>query len=323
MDGLAPLKNGPVADYLMHESRRRRRLAGNRRTADGTRGRFSYARNCARQMAMNFLGLPKSNETSGSSLDAFFVGQKVHDELQYSLERHFGVRKEVKVSWRDTFDVSGHLDGYSDLCPIDAVYKPTAWEIKSNKNYGFRKATGQSVRVSGGWDRFTPGPSIPHITQVAMGGLAPYELNDDDERLERPECEQIYIIYWDKDNADKAEWVIGMDDPIDYAGDLTPREMAMAELTRMQKIMDALDDGRAPKRNIPGEGDIEDPSLGRKNGGFWQCDFCDYLTTCVEAGPGILDVSSLRTVAELNALPNDPIKPYESVPTRALKATQS
>jgi hypothetical protein len=88
------------------------------------------------------------------------------------------------------------------------------------------------------------------------------------------------MIYVDKDKHSIAEWLLDMDEPYERYQGWTPRQLAEAELERMEGILGRLDSGMLPARHIPGHGRVTvvpDPDSYDQP---WQCRYCRFNETC-------------------------------------------
>lgn len=263
---------------LNHLREKRAATGGHRPTSDGTRGRGSISHQCARRIALDVVGAPKSMPDNDWSLIAFQVGQDWHDRTQYVLRRDFDARLEVPVSWKPRYDVSGNVDGVCDVNPLTGEHRTnlTTIEIKTMKQWSWDyHATGRK-RQTYGWREAAAGPKPEHIAQAGMYALAP-----------QLESKYLWFIYACKNDGAIAEWIIDVDEPLPHIeGNPTVRDIAMAELERQQKIFDVIDAGEIPKPVVPGHGLVADPMDDNYDTRYWGCQFCPHRLTCADMGTG-------------------------------------
>ncbi|HXH58438.1 hypothetical protein [Iamia sp.] len=272
-----PLERSVVLDAVMDDLRARRDADGPRGTADGTRGRGSQTHQCARKVALEVGGVRRTVPDNDWSLIAFRIGNQVHDEIQAHLVNLFGARIEVRVSYKPTFDFSGHADAVHDTHPLTGETRENlvTVEIKSMAQYAFDLATGT------GRSNVAQGPKVEHVLQAACYANAP-QLNS----------QYLQLVYYGKDKGRIAEWLLDMDEPFAPAGGATPRAMAVAELERLTKIFSLVDQGVVPAPNVPGVGVVDDPSTLN-----WPCGYCAHRPTCLQLGTGRSTISAADSVA--------------------------
>lgn len=224
----------------------------------------SQAHSCARKIAFNAFGVRRSEPEREWNVVVFKIGQRVHDFIQQTLVEEFGASTEVRVDMRPLAYVTGYADALVPMHPLTAEAGNTVVEVKSMAQYAFDLATG----VKGN----SPGPKLEHIAQGAMYGL---KLN----------AKWLWIIYYGKDKGHTAEWLLGMDDPLEQFDGLTPRQIAEAEVERLAVILKEGNDGKLPPREIPGFGVVVDPLIDNRNDPnyCWNCAYCDWRTTCASA----------------------------------------
>ena len=263
-----PLPTPLVAQAVTDALRARREEEGPRPTSDGTRGRGSFARSCARRIAFEITETPRDHDDTSFNLITWEIGQDAHNRLQAGLVSRFDARIEVPVSYRRAtpqYDVSGNVDAVYDTHPLTGETRPNlvTVEIKSMAQYGFDLASGRKTKKGE-----LPGPKVEHVTQAAIYGCAP-----------QLESEFLHLIYYGKDKGTMAEWIFGMDEALDHLDGRTARELATEELERMQHIFETIDAGALPERVIPGVGLIDDPEAASAP---WNCSYCSWQPTCTK-----------------------------------------
>ncbi|MGC4050632.1 MAG: hypothetical protein QM757_14750 [Paludibaculum sp.] len=65
----------------------------------------------------------------------------------------------------------------------------------------------------------------------------------------------------------------------------------------MGGIFALVDQGEIPKAFVPMHGEVTDPDLESRDGGFWGCGFCPHKPTCVKLGPGRQPLERAEAVA--------------------------
>lgn len=256
---------GPV---LYRHLEAKRAALGPKPTAGGTRLRISDASRCSREIGFKLIGI-LGDELEGRTLLTFDIGTFLHETFQEAMEASYGAEAEVVVSYAG-LDIS--LSGSADNVYVRDGEIVVA-EYKS-VGYGFEYATGTRPSRKG------PGPKRAHLMQATLYAMAP----DLDAKL-------IHIVYVSKGTSETAEWLLDLDTAYDYLDGQTLRELATAELTRLQGIMARVDAGYLPARYVPGEGRIEQPSRGRSVKSSDACRYCAYFDSCsaLPSGPQPID----------------------------------
>ncbi len=249
-----------LGDYL----RERREEEGGRPTACGTAGRGSYSGACSRKIAFEMLGAEETDPIDENTLVAFRVGQDLHDLLQEAMAAVYGMQIEQEVDLRPFgYNISGHIDGIYEPTP----YSKLVWELKSKTSFGFKQAKKSFA------------PEKHEVAQVSMYALGV------------PEATGIHLVYMCKDAdykwgdstraGETLEWIVGLDEPCPGQDGLTPRQIGVAEATRMDAIAtEALEDGLLPERFIPGEGVVEFVPRPESRDKPWQCRYCQWNALC-------------------------------------------
>jgi len=282
--GITPLAHGLAAPALYDWLTAQREAEGERPTADGTRLRGSWAGECDRKIAFHVLNVEPDHQPDGATLAAFAVGQQWHETIQHAWIDAYGGQQEVKVTLRNQgFDLSGH----ADLVYTDDFDRKIVGEIKSISSFGYALAvTGLPPRPKK-TDRPGPcGPKYEHLLQAAIYATA-------------ADADAVHLIYVNKDKlGEVAEWLISLDFTLPAYGK-SLREMAQAELLRMQDILRMLDeDGLLPERHIPGFGFVQSPPRHHTDGGRgdpWQCRYCPFNRKCRELPSGPTPLGWLDT----------------------------
>lgn len=281
-----------LSDAFTHHLRVLNTEEGPKPTADGTILRSSDAGKCARQIGFGALGFDKDYDYSDTTLRKFLVGNWWHETLQGAvLVPQWGGEAEFTVTYRDVgLSLSGDADGVytmkNDVSPFPAK---VVLEIKSSAPYGYwlqkRAAGSKTWKPKAG---VIPGPKLDYIKQAGTYALAP-----------QVQAEYIHIVVVNKaDEGEWAEWLIGVDEPLDFADGRTVRNIVNTELSRLADIEEQVRAGVLPAPIHPEDGLIEDPPAHDTEGGKgqpWYCRFCDFNATCRGLGTEALqtDMSPL------------------------------
>ena len=248
-----------LGDYL----REQREREGGRPTACGTAGRGSYSGACSREIAFGMLGAEETDPIDENTLVAFRVGQDLHDLLQEAMAATYGMQIEQKVDLRSYgYNISGHIDGIYTTPDSKLV-----WELKSKTSFGFKEAKKSFA------------PEKRDVGQVSMYALGV------------PEATGIHLVYMCKDAdykwgdstraGETLEWIVGLDEPCPGQDGMTPRQIGVAEATRIDAIAtEALEDGLLPERFIPGEGVVDFVPGPDSRDKPWQCRYCQWNALC-------------------------------------------
>jgi hypothetical protein len=256
---LLPDPNGIIYPLIEAHFQEERAANPNRPTAAGTRLRASYALDCARHVGFQILGIPEATEIPTEVLFTFRVGNNFHEELQkIILERIEGSEIERVIDMRPMgVDLSCHADALYELEDGAKVVV----EIKSQSGYGFMICVGSRRSDEG------PGPKDAHVVQAAISALG-------------VDAQYVHLIYFDKDRNGMAEWLLDMDVQLARYGGLSPRELAEAEIERLNGILGRLDEGKLPARHIPGYGRVEIPPEPDSKDQPWNCRYCRHQPIC-------------------------------------------
>jgi hypothetical protein len=288
----------PVIHLLIDEDLKADPVFGPKPTADGTRFRASEALMCARQIGFRVIDYPEDLEIPAEVLLTFDVGNRFHERIQGIIERRLGGKSEVVASHMPDYEVSAHIDSLYSLDELGGFTRVfdengtlVAVEIKTVSGYGYLVATGLRKSDEGA------GPKPEHVAQAALGACAPNIW-----------AQYIHLIYIDKDRQGIAEWILDMDEvlPGEKYGDMSPRDLALAELERSRGIGARLDDGKLPARFIPGYGRVEDPPPAGSPSSVqpWNCKYCRWQPTCKDLPSAPIPLAMLPRIKELSERTN-------------------
>ena len=234
-----------LEDYIRHPA--------SKPTADGSFLRISNVTTCARKQIFDGMGLPRV-EAGPNAVNGFVakeIGNTMHEHIQAAFkERVPNFECEVEVSIPDCL-TSGHADG---------VYDDTVLEIKTMRNYGFRKARNE-------------GPKEEHLFQACAYAIATPGRWKDSARA-----------------GDMVEWLYDIYDPFDESG--TPISTAttyfLEDHARMAKSY--LNTGFIPE-GLRSYWGTEIP---------WECNYCPYYDVCEQHSDidivDVIDLKSLKLV---------------------------
>lgn len=233
----------------------------NKPTADGSFLRISSITTCDRKQVFDGMGVPRI-EAGLNAVNGFVareVGNTMHDHIQQAFSVDPTFQCEVPVSISDCM-TSGHADG---------VYQNKVLEIKTMRNYGFRKARNE-------------GPKEEHLFQACAYALG----------LGLTEIHLVYVCTdatptrW-KDSAragDMVEWHYSVYDSIDESGTSIAVAATYFLEQHAQMAKDYLTTGVIPEGLKPWW-DTEVP---------WECNYCPHYDICEQHGDvDILDIIDL------------------------------
>lgn len=275
-----------------------------------TRIRNSWAGKCARQMSYMIQRAEPSNPMDYASYWTFGIGTAIHEMWQAVIQDAFPTAEvEVTVDMRPHgLDASGHIDLVVTFteCPYDGhVIAPVAAcpvcsgiaekgnyviaiELKSINGFGFKMSVGARGPAEG--------PRWSAIVQGSLNGLG---MNADEVRIIYLSLENLSPREMDKQGWDQpwqrfsAEWIYTREE---YEG------IAKAEIGRMNRILEYVDDDKlAPRQipdpNIPPKARVTDPYTGAWQlerdgqiidaGKTWMCGYCSFQDRCVQDGPTV------------------------------------
>ena len=261
-------EKGPAQNVL----ERYIRHPANKPTADGSFLRISNITTCARKQVFDGMGVPRI-EAGPNAVNGFVakeIGNTMHQHVQAAFEEYVpNFESEVEVSIPDCL-TSGHADGvYNASHDNPSRREETVLEIKTMRNYGFRKARSE-------------GPKEEHLFQAGAYALG----------LGVTKIHLVYICTdatpgrW-KDTAragDMVEWLYDIHEPFDESG--TSINVAttyfLEDHARMAKSY--LASGVIPE-GLRSYWETEIP---------WECNYCPYYDICEQHGDiDIVDVIDL------------------------------
>lgn len=243
-----------LEEYIRHPE--------NKSTADGSFLRISNITTCERKQVFDGMGVPRI-DAGPNAVNGFVareIGNTMHEHLQSAFKEMVpDFECEVPVSISECM-TSGHADG---------VYSHTVLEIKTMRNYGFRKARNE-------------GPKEEHLFQACAYALA-------------LGATKIHLVYmcsdatpgrW-KDSAragDMVEWLYDIHDSFDESGTsiLVATTYFLEQHARM--ATNYLTTGVIPEglKSSWGE-DVP-----------WECNYCSHYDICEQHGDvNILDIIDL------------------------------
>lgn len=252
-----------------------------------SRFRHSDAGKCARAIAFAALDLPDSNPMDVSGWWNTGLGTLIHEAWQAALRRRYPAADiEPKVR---TDAGSGHIDAV-----ITADGKRIAYELKTTGGFAFKLAVGERGAAQG--------PKHEHIVQAALNGLA---VNADEVVIGYLSKEAISVAAAGRKGFSDfgrvfAEWTLPRD---------AYMPVALAEIARVQGILNLLDEGTLPARKIPdpelpaghvvtdprtGQWAVLDESGGMLDAGsWWACAYCRWQDTCATTSAGRAPLSEV------------------------------
>ena len=253
-----------LEEYIRHPA--------NKPTADGSFLRISNVTTCERKQVFDGMGLARI-EAGPNAVNGFVakeIGNTMHEHVQTAFkERVPNFECEVEVSIPECL-TSGHADGiYYASHSNPSSRDGTVLEIKTMRNYGFRKARNE-------------GPKEEHLFQACAYALA-------------KGVTKIHLVYictdatpsrW-KDSAragDMVEWLYDIYDSFDESG--TPISTATTYF---------LEDHARMAKNYLTTGVIPEGLRSHWAAGIpWECDYCPYYDVCEQQGDiNIVDVIDL------------------------------
>tara|TARA_R110002020_G_scaffold250344_1_gene464417 strand:- start:3997 stop:4839 length:843 start_codon:yes stop_codon:yes gene_type:complete len=239
-------------------------------TADGSFLRISSITTCDRKQILDGMQVPTVN-VGFNALNGFVareIGNMLHGEIQQAFSTHpdiYDFEAEVPVSI-PTCMTSGHTDGTY----LAESGERLVLEIKTMRNYGFRKARKE-------------GPKEEHLMQACAYAIA-------------LDIHYIHLVYvctdatpsrW-KDLAragDMCEWVYNIHDAIEDSGD-APLSVVTTYFLEQHRDMakEFLDTGVLPE-GLTRHWTTSDDDLP------WECKYCSHFDICLtEENPLTRDV---------------------------------
>lgn len=229
----------------------------------------SDALRCARRISFRLFGVPYDVPFTNEEKARFEGGDFVDATAAEVLAREVDARTQIPFNWLPEYRLKGKADaGYRDG---DKVLV----EVKSANERKFSK-------VVGSWRNVPPGPDAAWVVQAGLAALSPTVTAD-----------RVHIICVDNERYEVAEWVLGLDEPIDlpeWPTDLdtetgevrlpTVRSLTMGELERQAAILELAEQGTLAARELPGVGIVANPPARDEMGDPWACRFCPFQPTC-------------------------------------------
>ncbi len=240
----------------------------NKPTADGSFLRISNITTCDRKQVFDGMGVPRieAGPNAVNGVVAKQIGNAMHEHVQAAFKEQIPDSEcEVEVSMSKCL-TSGHADGVYYASPHDFG---TVLEIKTMRNYGFRKARNE-------------GPKEEHLFQACAYAMG-LGLN------------KIHLVYictdatpsrW-KDSAragDMVEWLYDIHESFDESGTSISVATTYFLEAHARMALNYLETGVIPE-GLRSWGDAEIP---------WECNYCPYYDICEQHGDvNILDIIDL------------------------------
>ena len=261
-------ETGP-AELALRESIRR---PPNKPTADGSFLRISNITTCDRKQVFDGMVVPRI-EAGPNAVNGFVakeIGNTMHGHVQAAFnEKVSNFECEVEVSIPNCL-TSGHADGvYQASHDMPSRREGTVLEIKTMRNYGFRKARNE-------------GPKEEHLFQACAYAIATGST-------------KIHLVYictdatpsrW-KDSAragDMVEWLYDIHDPFDESGTSISVATTYFLEAHARMALNYLETGVIPE-GLRAWWDAEIP---------WECNYCPYYDICEQHDAvDILDIIDL------------------------------
>ena len=245
------------------------RYPENKPTADGSFLRISNITTCDRKQVFAGMGVPRVDvgENAVNGYVAREFGNTMHNDIQQAFLTNPDFECEVPVSISDCM-TSGHADGVYCASPHDFG---TVLEIKTMRNYGFRKARRE-------------GPKEEHLFQACAYALG-LGLN------------KIHLVYvctdatpsrW-KDGAragDMVEWVYDIHESFNETETSITVATTYFLEQHAQMAKNYLASGRIPEGLRVYWGAVKEIP--------WECNYCPYYDICEQHGNiDMLDIIDL------------------------------
>lgn len=249
---------------------------------EGARLRASWAGKCARDIGYRLAGVEQSNPAGIAAHFRMRLGSLVHEDLQPIFAKMFpGASIEHVADWSEMgLPGASHVDVFLVTEPDK---RRTVIEIKTVGGYGFKTMVGARGPAQG-----------PKFTALLQGALSGRALHADDVTIIYLSMENLSPREAEKIGADEigrfyAEWTY----TVDQLAEITDREIA-----RLGKVLDVVDAGELPPRQIPGElppgARVTNPETGAwtldrggnvlEAGSTFFCGYCDYKDQCIADG---------------------------------------
>lgn len=258
--------------------------------SEEARIRHSWAGDCARAMGYHVMDVEVSDELSVADFWRFGTGSVIHERWQEVIAVAFPsaeVEKEVVI---EEIPSAGHIDlfipgGHEPSDIVLPLTNSVSVELKSINGFGFKKAVGARGEAEG-----------PRTSAVLQGSLNAHAADADEmkivylslENLSPYELKKIGEHEWQRF---AAEWTYTRDE---YEA------LAQPEIKRMSKVLEYVDAGKLPPRQVPDDSmpkgaRVTDPSKGSwtlvntdgdiiQSGRTWRCDYCPFRRLCISDG---------------------------------------
>lgn len=255
-----------------------------------TRFHMSDAGKCARAVAFAALDVPSSNPMDLTGIHNTRIGSVLHEAWQAVVKALY---PDAQIEPRFTI-LDGDGSGYSDVV-LDADGKRTTIEFKSVGGFAYKMAVGDRGAAQG--------PKHDHIVQGALNALA---AGADELVIAYLSKEAISVNIASRKGFSEltrfcAEWTFTRDEYM---------PVALAEIARVQGILNLLDEGQLPARKIPDlptGAVITDPRSGQwrvvdaddrilDTGSFWMCGYCRFQDTCAKTPAGRTPIAEVAVV---------------------------
>lgn len=285
-----------LSAYFAHLTERNEAEGERPHAVEGTRFRHSMASSCSRAVAYHALKVPESNPMDLAGVMVTSNGTAKHDEIQAVLCEQLSPDVfEVEVPCQiEGFDGSGTADGKLELWESDELHKRIAWEHKNVGGFAFKSAIGERGEAQG-----------PRRSAIVQGALNALALDADELVITLMTFEAVSVNIakrkgFTEQGRIAAQWTFTRDEwePI-----------ALAEVARVNGILDLLDAGTLPARKIPdpeipvaavitdpvsGRWEVHDESAGLVDTGTtWNCGYCRWQTMCASTPAGRCSVDEV------------------------------
>lgn len=261
----------PTSAPVVGEKVSARLTSGRRPRPAVTFLRASDALRCARRVGFGLFGTPADIPFTAQEKARFTEGDYVDATAAEVLARSRDARTQVPFHWLPTLPLGGKADaGY-----VDSQGRRVIVEAKSASHNAWARAVGL-------WDSVPPAPKPEWLVQGGLAALAPAMGAD-----------RVHIVLVDNETYDVAEWVLGVDDPLDgpdfpwvthpETGEVSPptiRTMVYAEVDRLVEIFARASKGTLPARVVPGYGLVAVPPDRDSRDEPWACRFCPWQPSC-------------------------------------------
>lgn len=266
--------------------------------------RYSAAGGCARQTAMEALGVDESDPNDYASLLNFRLGTIMHEYMQSKAVEKWGDDPETTALEIEKPSRHGDLtSGHSDLLratKTDEGSKLTVVDWKSMGGFGFK------AMIGGG--REPEGPKMNYVKQIAL--IAEAEGCDEGrlsviskEAVSPGQVKKFGLEELLPNRFPAVEFVFSRDQ-------LAP--LADAELKRIEQLKAVTDGGELPAATVPdlpkgakveaarwgtwAVRDADDDVV--ETGNYALCDYCNHQRTCHVLGPQRVEIGRIAEARE-------------------------